>query len=88
MKLNSRFGGPPVYSGFSPARIVRAKILSVDKVKYTCAVHGEMNNEVHSGVALMPTHLNSEGSGSFHVPEANANILEPKPQSFEQVETF
>ena len=64
----------PVYEKGGSAEVFRAKILSVDRVKWTCTVQSDLDNRVFDGVAIEPTHVNSEGGGQFFLPEANSIV--------------
>lgn len=70
----------PIATGYGTPRIIKGKIISVDKVKHTVTVQGE-NNEVHEGIQFMPRYLNADGTGSFLTPEPNMLVWLCTPSS-------
>ena len=64
----------PIYEGAGGTDVYRAKILSVDKVKWTCTVQSELDNKVYDGVPIEPTCINSDGGGQFFLPETNSVV--------------
>jgi hypothetical protein len=55
-------------------KVIRAKVLSVDKVKWTCTVQGEFDNQTFSGISVQPTYVTSAGGGQFYLPEVNSLV--------------
>lgn len=64
----------PAAIGSGPVRVFRGTIHAVDKVKYTCTVIPERGGQPISGVQLSPTFVNSEGAGSWFMPEVNSIV--------------
>jgi len=64
----------PIYEGMGGTRVVRAKVLSVDKVKWTCKVQSELDNAVIEGIEVQPTYINAEGGGQFFMPAVNTLV--------------
>jgi hypothetical protein len=63
-----------MYEGQGPISVVRAKITSLDRVGYTVGVQTEMDNAVHDGISVEPTMVNSDGDGSYWMPETNSTV--------------
>jgi hypothetical protein len=55
-------------------RVIRGKILSVDRVRWTCQVQSEFGNRIIDGVEIKPDSVNTEGGGSGAVPEVNSLV--------------
>lgn len=70
----------PVASSYGSTRVIRGKIISVDKVKHTVTVQGE-NNEIFEGIQFMPKYINADGTGSFLTPETNSIVWLCTPSS-------
>lgn len=62
----------PIHESAGNVRIIRGKVTAVDKVKWTCSVQGEMDNQQFEGIPIQPTYVNSEGGGQFFMPETNS----------------
>jgi hypothetical protein len=74
--------GAPAYQGMGQVKIIKGKILSVDKVRWKCTVQGEMDNQIIEGVPIMPpVPVGSEGTGSFYMPEVDSIVLLAYPST-------
>jgi hypothetical protein len=74
----------PIYEGTGDIAVVRAKILSVDPVTWTCKVQSDNDNETHDGISVEPTYLDSEGGGQFSMPEENSIVWLCYPSKSQQ----
>lgn len=71
--LRKRFGSAAV-EGSAEVGVRRAKVLSVNKVKYTCTVQSEIDNQIIEDIPIEPISLNTEGGGSYWMPETNGLV--------------
>ena len=78
--LRKRFGTPAAEE-VAEVAIYKAKVLSVNPVKYTCTIQSELDNCLHEDVPIEPQVLNAEGGGSFWMPEANSVIWACSPST-------
>jgi hypothetical protein len=69
-----------IYSRDGNVKVLKGRITSVDKVKYTCTVV-DLQGGVHDGIAAMPMYLNSSGGGMYWQPEVNTVVWLMKPSS-------
>jgi hypothetical protein len=65
--------------GLTQTKIYRAVVTSVDPVKHSCSVKGEMKGGQWSGVEIMPMYQTTNGSGSFYLPEVGAVVWACSP---------
>jgi len=54
--------------------VLRAKILAVDKVRWTCSVQSEHGNRRLEGISIQPTFMNTSGGGQFFMPETGSIV--------------
>lgn len=71
--LQQRYGTPAT-EGTGDVSVYKAKILSVDKVRYVCTIQSEFDNCIYEDVPIEPQVLTSEGGGSFWMPETNSVV--------------
>lgn len=75
-----RRGGGFGHTQYVSSKCIRAKVLSVDRVKWVATVQGE-NNEMIEGVAVMPSRISADGGGSYWLPETNSVVWLMYPSS-------
>jgi hypothetical protein len=78
--LRKRFGTAAA-EGPAEVGVYRAKVLSVNKVKYTCTVQGELDNQVIEDIPIEPIAINTEGGGSYWMPETNGLVWMCNPST-------
>jgi hypothetical protein len=61
-----------------PAQVFKARVLSVDRTRFTVDVVGE-NNEHFTGIPIQTGYVGSSGQGSFWMPEANSIVYLCQP---------
>jgi hypothetical protein len=73
--------GVPVYEGEGDVRLVRAKVVSVDNVKWTATIQPEHGGNPIPGVPIEPMMINSSGGGSYFMPEQNSVVWACTPST-------